>query len=155
MEIVLKTLAFRLCSTGKQPYLLLLHNEREPDAAEWHAYVRTVRATLATADRRIHAFIATDGGGPNAPQRKELAQVVSEGQADMLSHIFTRDPFVRGIVTAFRWISGARAVAHLPNAFVRVCEESGHSPAEVLREFERMQEEFARVDVLQRISEAA
>ena len=151
----MKTLAFRLCTTGKRPYLVLLHNEQEPDAAEWHAYVRTVRDTLATNEGRVHAFIATDGGGPNAAQRKELAQVVTQGGADMLSHIFTKDPFIRGIVTAFRWISGARAVAHLPSAFVSACEECGHSPAEVLRELESVQNEFARVDVLQRMSEAA
>jgi len=151
----LKTLAFRQCSTGPLPYLVLLHNEQEPDPVEWSAYVCAVRATLAMTDGRVHAFIATDGGGPNAAQRKELARAVVAARADLLSHIFTRDPFVRGIVTAFRWISGARAVAHPPDTFVDACEEYGHSPAEILREFERLQKEFARVDILRGISEAA
>jgi hypothetical protein len=110
---------------------------------------------LSTIDGRVHAFIATDGGGPNAAQRKELAQVVSQGRADMLSHIFTKDPFIRGIVTAFRWISGARAVAHLPSAFASVCAESDLAAADVLRELESAQQDFPPVEVLRWMSEAA
>ena len=150
----MKTLAFRRSSKAASPYLVLLHTASKPDAAEWTRYVATVSATLAAHRGTMHVFIATDGGGPDASQRKELAQVVANSSAEALSHIFTTDAFIRGIVTAFRWISKARAAAHLPSDLAAVCAELGHASKDVLDDFALVQKTLPTVRTLAIIEKA-
>jgi hypothetical protein len=142
------TLAFRRSSGPGHPFMVLLHDARVPDPLEWKSYLEALGATLAIAKAQVHVFIATDGGGPNAAQRKELAAVLERGPADALSHIFTTDAFVRGIVTAFRWIARARAVAHTPTELALACSACRHSASDVLAELAALQESFTPVETL-------
>ena len=144
----MRTLAFERGSAAGAPYVVLIHTASSPTRAEWSGYVATLDATLTAAKGEVHIFIATDGGGPDAPQRKELADVVRRSQHGAMSHIFTNDAFVRGIVTAFNWVSGGRAVAHRPDEFRLVCEELGYAPMEVLRDMATAQGGFPRVATL-------
>jgi hypothetical protein len=148
----MKTFLFR-SATAKRPYFVLLHTEDEPEQAEWDRYVQAIGGMVSAGSERVYAFVATDGGGPNAAQRHELASVV-QGSSGAVTHVFTTNSFVRGIVTAFRWIAGGRASAHHPRDFLAVCEQCNLPPAEVLADFIDAQRSFPRVRVLQRIEEA-
>jgi hypothetical protein len=149
----MKTLAFHSSPRSKGGYIVLVHTAKSPDHAEWSAYVQEVAVLLSTARAPVHAFVATDGGSPDAAQRRSLAEVFNQG--DALTHVFTEDAFIRGVVTAFRWIARARAVAHSPSDFSRVCEECEVAATEVLVDFNRAQEQLSHtITMLQRIRES-
>jgi hypothetical protein len=150
----MNTLAFRRSSSAEKRYLVLIHNASAPDAAEWQAYVREMDRTLAEAVGTVHAFVVTDGGGPDAVQRRELADIFGQRHCSNLTHVFTNDMVVRAIVTAFRWIGRAHAVAHLPSAFPFVCAECGLSAVEVLHDFREAEKELGRVRMLQQLEDA-
>jgi hypothetical protein len=147
----MKTLAFSNNRHPSPPYLVLLHSSLPPDVAEWQDYVRTMSRALGGTSGMVHAFVATDGGGPDAAQRRELAEVLKQGPGVSLTHVFTTDAFVRGIVTAFHWIAKARAVAHLPKDFREVCIASGVSPEHVLDDLMELQKSFPRVETLMQV----
>jgi hypothetical protein len=146
-----KTLAFRSATRAGIRFIVLLHTAAEPDLEEWNAYLRQVKAMLSVNGELVHTFVATDGGGPIAAQRKSLADVIHGSEGDLLTHVFTRDPFVRGIVTAFRWIARAKAVAHAPEEFERVCANVGLTPHQVADVLQELQRTFAPVDTLAQI----
>lgn len=146
-----KTLLFRAFESRGQPFLVLVHTAAPPDLHEWRAYLQEVARLLATTDRQVHSFVVTDGGGPGAAQRKELADVIEGGRGDLLTHVFTTDQFVRGIVTAFRWIARSKAVAHAPSDFSAVCAECGVAAREVMAGLIQVQESFPPLRTLQLI----
>jgi hypothetical protein len=132
---------------------VLLHNQGVPHARGWNAYVDAIEKLLATSRSRVHVFVATDGGGPDPAQRRALARAFERG--DALTHVFTNDVVVRGIVTAFRWIAGTRAVAHQPRDFGRVCGEAGHDSAEVLACMSAAQSDLEPVALLSELRRGA
>ncbi|MET0388501.1 MAG: hypothetical protein ABW321_21195 [Polyangiales bacterium] len=142
----MKTLAFRSGrSSTEQRYFVLAHTAVEPSQAEWDAYCQAVAGVMPEARSTVHAFVATDGGGPNPAQRRQLAAAFARGRVEGWTHVFTTDGFVRGIVTAFRWIARAHATAHVPAEFAHVCTECGLSPSHVLNDFVELQKELPRV----------
>jgi hypothetical protein len=134
-------------------YLVLLHTAEEPRLEEWREYVRAVQTALDGATERVYAFVATDGGGPNATQRRLLADVVMRGGVGAQTHVFTTDLFIRSVVTAFSWIARPGASAHAPRDFAHVCRMCGVAAQEVIYEFSALQREFPRVFTLARIIE--
>jgi hypothetical protein len=149
----MKTLAFQRGSGSGKDYLVLLHPPEQPSSEDWTAYVNAVARALAESTGRLHAFVATDGGAPSAPQRKELAAAFARG--DALTHVFTTDAFIRGVVTAFRWVSRAGAVAHHPKEFDAVCRDCGFLPADVLSDFRHVQRQLPRVIALESIERSS
>jgi len=149
----MQTLAFRTCKSGSTRYLVLLHTAEEPRLEEWREYVRAVQTTLDGATERVYAFVATDGGSPNATQRRLLADVVMRGDVGAQTLVFTTDVFIRSVVTAFSWIAKPGASAHAPRDFSQVCRTCGVTAADVLHEFSALQREFPRVFTLARIIE--
>jgi hypothetical protein len=150
---MMKTLAFQRSVADDDPYLVLLHTAASPEPSEWHGYVREMAATLSVAVKQVQVFVVTDGGGPDAKQRKELADVIQPTRVGALTHVFTTNVFVRGIVTAFRWLGGAGAVSHHPNDFPNVCSACGFLPVIVLSDLRRVQEEIDSVQTLAEIEE--
>jgi hypothetical protein len=150
----MKTLAFRRSSPVEPPYLVLVHAREAPDVEEWRAYVDAVAETMASAVGRVNVFVATDGGGPNPAQRKALANAFNIGKGDAWTYVFTTDAFVRGVVTAFNWVSKVHATAHMPSEFPNVCHDCGLSAFDVMKEFNELHKTFQRVNTLVRISEA-
>jgi hypothetical protein len=127
----LKTLSFAHSTAGPL-YFVLLHTPAEPDPEEWSAYLRVLRNKVTPEAKPVHVFVATDGGGPNAAQRQDLAHLADRPDRGPVMHVFTNETFARVIVSAFTWIAGARATAHAPAEFPAVCTELGLSPADVL-----------------------
>ncbi|HEX4352636.1 MAG TPA: hypothetical protein VHZ95_06980 [Polyangiales bacterium] len=150
----MKTFASRHGIENDRPYFVLIHSADEPSVHEWNRYVDTVTLVMSSARTSVHAFVATDGGGPNAAQRKALADAFEFGLADAWTHVFTTSVFVRGIVTAFRWIARSRAIAHLPIEFPATCRECGHSPLQILRDFSELQRDFPSVLTLNELADA-
>lgn len=148
----MKTLAFRSRSDREPPYLVLVHNALAPDPEEWSAYVSEFAKLMAAGKGPVHAFVSTDGGSPDAAQRKQLADVVNTGEA--LTHVFTTDAVIRGVVTAFRWLARARAVAHQPKEFPTVCIECGVSPFEVMKDFNDLRRSIPNVQMVSRIADS-
>jgi hypothetical protein len=144
----MNTLAFRSAVRSGKRFLVLLHSAAEPDMEEWNAYLREVKSALSTNGELVHAFVATDGGGPIAAQRKGLADVIHHSEGDLMTHVFTRDPFVRGIVTAFRWIARSRADAHAPEEFEQICDQVGVPAYQVAEVFAQLQRTFPPVATL-------
>jgi hypothetical protein len=147
----MKTLVFRRGSSGDHKYLVLLHGVAPPDPDEWLLYLKELDATFATTKARVYVFAVTDGGSPDDLQRRQLATVISKGSRDALTHVFTTHASVRTVVTAFRWIAPPRAIAYQPSEFMAVCEKCGVNPADVLKDFDEVQNTFPPVAILAQI----
>jgi hypothetical protein len=150
----MKSLAFARGSRADRPYLVLIHTAAEPDAVEWQMYITAVRGLLSKQPGLVRTFVATDGGGPNAAQRKALADVIHLGPGDLLTHVFTTSTLIRSVVTAFRWLAGSRAIAHPPREFTTVCRGYGVETKDVLDDFTLVQKQLEPVAMLQEIERA-
>lgn len=150
----LRTMAFRACSVEGQRYLVLLHTSAPPTDEEWTAYLETVGDHLTGEAARLHAIVATDGGGPSANQRKQLAALLPKGEETLVTHVFTTSVAVRGNVNAFNGLVHAGAVAHDPAEFPSMCESLGFNPRTLLRELIETQKAFPPIGVLQEIAES-
>jgi hypothetical protein len=150
----MQTLAFRPCTSPHGNYILLLHTAEHPATAEWREYVSAVQALLAESTAMVRAFVATDGGSPNATQRRLLADAVMRG-TQMHTHVFTSDLFIRSVVTAFSWIAKPGATAHAPWELGKVCENCGVSVADISRELQDLQKSFPKVLTLEQMLESA
>jgi hypothetical protein len=120
---------------------LWLHTARDPPPWEW----TEICAKLARRVRkdgedvsRYRVFIVSDGGAPNATQRKELFQDVLAGYpvpTAVVTTVLTTNPVKRGVATAM----------HLLNPSFRVFE-----PREVLLAVEHIGIASARFDLIWR-----
>ncbi len=150
----MQTLAFSPCKSPNGNYILLLHTAEAPATSEWRDYVSAVHALLSESTEIVRAFVATDGGSPNAVQRRLLADTVMRG-TQMHTHVFTTDLFIRSMVTAFSWIAKPGAAAHAPWEFAKVCENCGVSLPDLARELQDLQKTFPKVLTLERMLESA
>jgi hypothetical protein len=150
-----QTIAFRRGTAAGAPYLVLLHSADQPSAHEWNAYVQAVEATLPSARGTLHIFVATDGGAPNAAQRKQLAEAFDRGPNKALTHVFSTSAFVRGVVTAFSWMTRSHALAHAPRELASVCVECRLDPTAVLDDLRSLEGTFVPVQVLQQMHQHA
>jgi hypothetical protein len=121
-----QTIAFQRGTAVGAPYLLLLHSAQQPSAPEWSAYVQ-------------------------AAQRKQLAEAFDKSATPGLTHVFSTSAFVRGVVTAFSWMTRSHALAHAPREFGSVCVESQLDATSVLGDLVRLQQTFVAVQVLSQI----
>lgn len=96
----MKTCAF----TSIDNYILLYHSNKPPTVEEWNEYMDFALSVLSKHDK-VTSFILTEGSGPNARQRKELAERISDyDDIRIQTCIFTDSKIGRGIATAFSWI---------------------------------------------------
>lgn len=82
-------------------YLLMAHPHGDPTEDEWDDAVAAIREA---ADRGARGLLVhTIGGGPNAAQRKQIAEMW-EARGSMLSiAVTTPSSVVRGVITALNW----------------------------------------------------
>jgi hypothetical protein len=83
---------------------IIVVGERDPAPADWNAYVAAIEAeaTRGVSAGQIRTLIFSDGGGPNAAQRK-IAGDVREGRGDPQA-IVTVSGIARAMITALRLI---------------------------------------------------
>jgi hypothetical protein len=121
---------------NRRPIVVLLHGRQKPEAERWAMYLHMLRNSYRPDLGPLTVFVVTDGGGPDAGQRKALSTMFHDGAAD--THVFSTDVVVRGIVTALHWL-GSSIVAHHPAEFSAVCKKSGHSANHVLEMLDKAQ----------------
>lgn len=92
-------MAMAMCRQGR--LLLGVHYQHPPTDEEW---ARWIALALDPSAEGVRTIVESGGStGPNAKQRKALAEVVQG--VDIRSAIMTDSLIVRGIVTAIAWLS--------------------------------------------------
>jgi hypothetical protein len=90
-----------------------LHTANDPAPAEWTRACQAVAALLSAKKGSVatlRKFVITDGGAPNATQRKQMNQDTLRGVAVktvVITSVLRTNPIKRGIVTALQWINPA------------------------------------------------
>lgn len=80
--------------------ILMLHGREEPPSAEWNRYLDYLRSKNVT-ELGLLAF--TDGGAPNAAQRRALNEVL---QGRFFARAIVNDSvLVRGVIAAVSWFA--------------------------------------------------
>jgi hypothetical protein len=93
-----KTMVFKSCGG----VLLCVHGAEDPRPDEWLAYVNYCLELPASCNK---ALVLTDGGGPNAAQRKLLQDRYLAKHRDYRVAVMTDAAVVRGIVKALNWFN--------------------------------------------------
>ena len=87
---------------------VVVTNTNDPDKAEWDGYLAMATTGMKTARSvaRFKQLVISDGGGPNAAQRKAWVELGKQfgSVSDMRVAIVSNSIAVRGIVTAFHWL---------------------------------------------------
>jgi hypothetical protein len=86
--------------------LVCVENALPPSDAEWARYTEQTVACLELANPS--ALVITDGGGPNAAQRKLVGSVFESQYAPCA--VISDSVIVRGIVKALTWVNEEIAV---------------------------------------------
>ena len=90
---------------GDTHIVCALHSKRSPSDAEWDEYlghVRDARELTRGGNGAVNAVVVTDGGAPDAAQRKRLAEVVRGWEP--VAAVISVSLLVRGVVTALAWL---------------------------------------------------
>ena len=79
--------------------------EKEPTASDWKIYLDAIKAAEkgGISLTRLRTLVFSDGAGPNAQQRKALADYLN-GRPSPLA-IVTGVTIMRGVITALRWFN--------------------------------------------------
>lgn len=90
--------------------VLCMHNSKSPDDKSWQVYVDAcvASAQMHNGDfSKTRQLVLTDGGGPNAGQRKAAVDAVDKlkGAKEGRVAVVSSSTFVRGIVTVFNWFN--------------------------------------------------
>jgi hypothetical protein len=78
---------------------------KDPSPADWQEYIGAIRAEERKGIdvTRMRTLVFSDGGGPNAGQRKAASDLLN-GRATPIA-IVTGVAIMRGIITALRWFN--------------------------------------------------
>lgn len=101
----------QLIAVGELHVGVWLHTGHDPSAEEWSASCRNVSdfAKLNGGDfTRFRAFMVTDGGTPDALQRKELFRDALGGypaKMSVITEAVATSALKRGIATALTWMN--------------------------------------------------
>ncbi len=101
----------QLVTVGELHVGVWLHTGSDPSAEEWSASCRNVSdfAKISGGDfTRFRAFMVTDGGTPDALQRKELFRDALGGypaKMSVVTEAVATSALKRGIATALTWMN--------------------------------------------------
>jgi hypothetical protein len=88
-----------------------LHTACDPPQDEWDDACRTVANMVERANgdiSRYRTFVASDGGAPNARQRKQMNRDILRGypvKTALVTTVLATSAVKRGIVTALQWLN--------------------------------------------------
>ena len=80
--------------------MILVHTAHAPNETEWKEYIEAVRASDLD---KLKTLVFTDGGAPNAAQRKSVNEVL-DGKTSP-GAIVSHSMLVRGVVSALSWFN--------------------------------------------------
>jgi hypothetical protein len=95
--------------------IVAVHTSHNPDGGEWDKWLDLCRVAIEDARKApntICAAVFTDGGGPTAPQRGALIEIL--GDVRFPTAIITTSAIARGIVTAISWFTPGNIRAFAP-----------------------------------------
>lgn len=98
----------RLLGRGRG-FVYAVHDHRAPSDEEWGAYLAACSEVIANCPdpQGASALAITDGGAPNAEQRRAVVALVQQhygkGVERIRSAVVSDSAVVRGVVTAFSW----------------------------------------------------
>lgn len=90
---------------GDAHIVCALHSKRSPSDEEWEEYlghIQAARELLNGGHGGVAGLAVTDGGAPNAAQRKRLAEIVRGWEP--IGAVVSESLLVHGIVTALSWL---------------------------------------------------
>jgi hypothetical protein len=133
--------------------VLSLHNAEDPSADDWKKYLNVSGQALKKVHDdvdKLRNLVITDGGAPNAKQRKQMADLV-HSRANKIGVLTNslENPIKRGVATAITWLNPAfRAVmpARWHELFAHLDLERHVHP--LLAEFDQMQRQLSPVATL-------
>jgi len=106
------------------PILVCVNAAENPTDAEWTRYLDAGRAALPKCKGIL---VVTDGGGPNAMQRKQIDEMPEA--RDLPVAVVTASLAARGIVTAISWF-GKAIKAFAPHQVPEALGYLGLAPSE-------------------------
>lgn len=87
---------------------VVVHSARNPRPEEWDGGLAMLAALRSAAGAHFSGFkilVFTDGGAPNAMQRKALADLTRAQNREVLRVVvISRSMVARGAITALRWL---------------------------------------------------
>lgn len=86
--------------------LILVHGPDNPSDVDWNSYASFVRKTQAGSAPLKALLVWTEGGAPNAMQRKAVLEATAAHET--VTCVCTNSVVVRGVITALGWVSKAR-----------------------------------------------
>jgi hypothetical protein len=101
--------AMRVVPVRPMAVALWLHTKADPPQAEWEAALAEVERfaqVQALPPERMRVLVVTDGGGPNARQRAQLAAnaAMSKAKTAVVTTALS-NPIKRGMATAVHWLN--------------------------------------------------
>lgn len=78
-----------------------VHDKTPPTEEEWARWIRLCRDQPG---QELCAYVETHGGGPDARQRRALADGVFRRHSQLRAVVLTDSPMVRAILTALGWL---------------------------------------------------
>jgi hypothetical protein len=109
---------------------LVVTGQSAPTDKEWNEYVKHL-SPMKPED--VRSLVFTEGGGPNAGQRKQLTEWLGPGST--VAAIVTTSAVMRGIITALSWF----------NPKVRI-----YAPSATIEAFEYLQIPESQYDIIVR-----
>lgn len=82
--------------------ILLVCGKKPPEDDEWDEYIRFLEMELVPGSHPI-GLVFTEGGGPTAPQRQRMNDLISRVVSELKAVVLSTSHFSRGIVTALNW----------------------------------------------------
>lgn len=79
---------------------IVVHSKEAPTNEEWDSYLEYYGGHLDQCQRIL---VVSDGGGPNAVQRKKTSEAIKNTRT--ITAVCTDQMLVRGIVTALAWFN--------------------------------------------------
>ena len=79
--------------------ILVYHTKEKPSDDEWEVFVEAIRTARPGMNTLV---VAPDGGGPNAPQRKRMAQAFAAQVERIPAAVLLNSLLQRGLITAFK-----------------------------------------------------
>jgi hypothetical protein len=103
--------------------LVVVHDATHPSDSDWQIYLDAIRANR---DVIVAQLIVTDGGSPNASQRRASLEFARDRPVPVTA-VISGSVLVRGVVSALSWFMKDRIRAFARDEFDEACEFVGAS----------------------------
>ncbi|HEX6275088.1 MAG TPA: hypothetical protein VFZ53_18745 [Polyangiaceae bacterium] len=147
----MNTMSARLLNLGAQDVLLNLHTSHAPARAEWDQSMGQAKQYARQQDlRNLRILVVTDGGGPDAVMRAEVAEFYKANRVLVKTAVITASLISRSIVAAIGLVNPhvkAFSPGHVRTALTHLDLPPTHA-SRIVRELDDMQRDLPSVACL-------